>query len=137
MRGDETDSARLRELDGRDRPLPIVASDRDSQAIHFVKPNVLYRSGLSVGEDHGLVDKLRLGLLELAEDRGCTNLHNWHLVADSVPWLDRVGVAFERCTSRDRYAADGRPAEPETTADGGLGLAVADTNGRQTMGQTF
>jgi hypothetical protein len=129
MRGDETDSARLRELDGRDRPLPIVASDRDSQAIHFVKPNVLHRSGLSIGEDHRLADKLDLGLLELAEDRGCTNLHNWHLVADSVPWLDRVGVAFERCTSRDRPEANGCPGEYKTSRD----LASTDTNGRQTV----
>ena len=78
MQGDETDSARLRELDGRDRPPPIVAPDRDSQAVHFVKPNVLDRSGLSVGEDHGLADKLKLGLLELTEDRGRTDLHSWH-----------------------------------------------------------
>ena len=78
MRGDETDSARLRELDGRDRPLPIVAPDRDSQAVHFVKPNVFDRSGLSVGEDHGLADKLKLGLLELTEDRGRTDLHSRH-----------------------------------------------------------
>jgi len=56
----------------------MVASDRDSQAVHFVKPNALYRTGLSVGEDHGLPDKLSLGLLELAEDRGRTELHSWH-----------------------------------------------------------
>ena len=68
----------MRELDGGDRPLPMVASDRDSQAVHFVKPNALYRTGLSVGEDHGLPDKLSLGLLELAEDRGRTELHSWH-----------------------------------------------------------
>jgi hypothetical protein len=67
MRGDETDSVRLRELDGRDRPLPIMASDRDSQPMHFVQPNALDSSGLSVGEDHRLVDQLDLGLLELAD----------------------------------------------------------------------
>jgi len=71
-------SARLRELDGGDRPLPMVASDRDSQAVHFVKPNTLHRTGLSVGEDHGLADKLSLGLLELAKDRGRTELYSWH-----------------------------------------------------------
>jgi len=69
-------SARLREFDGGDRPLPIVASDRDSQAVHFVKRNALHRTGLSVGEDHGLADKLSLRLLELAEDRGRTDLHS-------------------------------------------------------------
>jgi hypothetical protein len=59
-------------------PLPIVASDRDSQAVHFVKPEALHRTGLSVGEDHGLADKLGLGLLELAEDRGRTDFRRWH-----------------------------------------------------------
>jgi hypothetical protein len=46
--------------------------------MHFVKPNVFDRSGLSVGEDHGLADKLKLGLPELTEDRGRTDLHSWH-----------------------------------------------------------
>jgi hypothetical protein len=36
--------------------------------VEFVKPNVLHRPGLSVGENDGLADKLRLGLLEWAED---------------------------------------------------------------------
>ena len=53
--------------------------------MHFVKPNVLHRSGLSIGEDHRLADKFDFGFLEFAKDRGCTNLHSWHLVVDSVP----------------------------------------------------
>jgi hypothetical protein len=61
-----------------DRPLPVVASDRDPQAVHFVKPNALHRTGLSIGQDHGLADKLSLGLLELAEDRGRTDFRSWH-----------------------------------------------------------
>jgi hypothetical protein len=36
--------------------------------VHFVKPNTLHCTGLSVGKDHGLADKLSLRLLELAED---------------------------------------------------------------------
>jgi hypothetical protein len=52
----------------------VVASNRYSQAVHFVEPNFLYRTGFSVGEDHGFADKLALGLLELAEDRGRTDL---------------------------------------------------------------
>ena len=71
-------SARLREFDGGDRPLPIMASDSDSQTVKLVKPNPLYRTGLSIGEDHGLADKLSLGLLELAEDRGRTYFRSWH-----------------------------------------------------------
>jgi hypothetical protein len=71
-------STRLRELDGGERPLSIVASDGDSQAVHLVKPNVLNGSGLSIGKYDSLADKLSLGLLELAEDRRCSDLHNWH-----------------------------------------------------------
>jgi hypothetical protein len=62
-------SARLREFDGGDRPLPMVACDSNSQTMHFVQPNALHGPGLSVGEDHGLADKLSLGVLEFAEDR--------------------------------------------------------------------
>jgi hypothetical protein len=46
-----------------------VASDRDAQAMYFVEPNALDRTGLSVGQDHGCADKLSLGLLKFAEDR--------------------------------------------------------------------
>jgi hypothetical protein len=58
----------LRKFNGGDRPLSIVAPDRDSQAVQFVKPNFLHRPGLSIGKDYGLADKLNLGLLELTED---------------------------------------------------------------------
>jgi hypothetical protein len=56
----------------------MMASDRYSQAMHFVEPNFLYGTGFSVGEDDGFADKLTLGLLELAEDRGRTDLRSWH-----------------------------------------------------------
>jgi hypothetical protein len=56
----------------------MVASNRYSQAMHFVEPNSLHRTGFSVGEDHGFADKLALGLLELAEDRGRTDLRSRH-----------------------------------------------------------
>ena len=36
-----------------------------TKAVDFVKPNALHCTGLSVGENHGLADKLSLGLLEL------------------------------------------------------------------------
>jgi hypothetical protein len=49
----------LRKFEGGDRPLPIMALDRDPQAVKLVKPDVLYRSSLSVREDHGLSDQLR------------------------------------------------------------------------------
>ena len=39
--------------------------------MYFVEPNALNRTGLAVGKDHGLADKLSLGSRELAEDRAC------------------------------------------------------------------
>jgi hypothetical protein len=60
----------LCKFNGGDRPLPIMALDRDPQAVKFVKPDILYRTSLSVREDHGLSDKLRAGLLERAEYGG-------------------------------------------------------------------
>jgi hypothetical protein len=74
----EVISPRLGELDGRDRPFPIVAPYRDSQAVHFVEPNAFHRTGLSVGEDYGFADKLGLGPFELTEDRGRADFCNWH-----------------------------------------------------------
>jgi hypothetical protein len=55
-----------------------VTPDRDSQAVKFIKPDVVNRSGFSVREYHGLTDKLGLRFLELAEDRGRADLHSWH-----------------------------------------------------------
>ena len=60
----------------------MVTSNGNSQAMHLVKPNPLHCTGLSVGEDHRLADKLSLGLLELAEDRGRTDLRSWHGLPD-------------------------------------------------------
>ncbi len=46
-------SLALHKFDGRDRPLPVMALYRDPQAVKFVKPDILYRTGLSVREDDG------------------------------------------------------------------------------------
>jgi hypothetical protein len=58
----------LRKFNGGDGPLAIVAPDRDSQTVMLVKPNLLHVPGLSIGEDYGLADKLRPGLIERAKD---------------------------------------------------------------------
>lgn len=55
-----------------------MSSNRDPQAVQFVKPDIFYSSGLAVGEDHCLPDNVALGLLKLAKDRGCPNFHSWH-----------------------------------------------------------
>ncbi len=67
-----------------------MASDRNSQAVHFVKPNALHRPGLSVGEDHGLADKLSLGLLELAEIVDARTLTVG--MVDPASEVERVGI---------------------------------------------
>src|SRR6202030_1692418 len=84
----------LREFDGGDRPLPIVAPDRDSQTVQFVKPDVFHRTGLSVREHYGLPDKLRLRFLERAENRRCAKFHSWH---------GRSGVGGKRLSESDVY----------------------------------
>jgi hypothetical protein len=58
----------LRDFEGRDRPLAIVTSDGNSQAVKFVKPYALDRPGFSVGKHHGSAEELRLRLLERAKD---------------------------------------------------------------------
>jgi hypothetical protein len=92
-------------FDGRDRPLAIVAPDRDSQTVMLVKPNVLHRPGFAVSEDHGLADKLSLRLLERAEDRGRPERHG----GDKDPGLHASVFASERLTNRDRLTANGCP----------------------------
>ena len=41
----------------------------NSQAVHLVKPNVLYRPGPSIRKDYGLAYELRPGLFKRAKDR--------------------------------------------------------------------
>jgi hypothetical protein len=55
-----------------------MASDGDSEAVQFVEPNALYRTGLSIRENDSPSDKLSLGLLKLAEDCGRAELYGWH-----------------------------------------------------------
>ena len=62
----------LRKLDRQDRPLSIVAFDRDSQAVQFVKPYIINGAGLPIGQHHGFADQLCLGFFECAENGGCT-----------------------------------------------------------------
>jgi hypothetical protein len=59
----------LSEFDRRDRPLPVVAPNRNAQTVKLVQPNPLHRPGLSISKNDGLADKLRPGLFERAKDR--------------------------------------------------------------------
>jgi hypothetical protein len=77
----------------------MVASDGDSQAVHFAKPNALHRTGHSVGEDHGLADKLSLGLLSNSPRIVDARPSQWAWVTLCQSLRGSV-FAFERCTSR-------------------------------------
>jgi len=71
----------LREFDCRDRPLAFVTSDRNSQTMKFIKPNLVYRPGLSIGQNHGFADKLCLSFVEFGEDVARSRFGDWHDVA--------------------------------------------------------
>jgi hypothetical protein len=65
----------------RDRPLAVVTSDRDAQAVKFIQPNMVYRPSLSVGQDDGFADNLGLSLAEFHEDGERSRFDGWHGVA--------------------------------------------------------
>jgi hypothetical protein len=81
------------QLYGRDWPLSVVTLDRDSQAVKFVQPNILNRSGLSVGEDDGFADELRLHVPERGKDGRGAELHSCHGVPKSGERVGRVVCA--------------------------------------------
>jgi hypothetical protein len=100
-------SGRLSEFDRRDGPLPFVASDRDAQAMYFVEPNALDRTGLSVGQDHGCADKLSLGLLKFAEDR---ELAREGAFSPSAPLVPSPRAVSLTCKVLTLFACDAGPS---------------------------
>jgi hypothetical protein len=64
----------LSEFDGRDGPVAFVASDRDAQAMYFVEPNALNRTGLAIGIT-ALPTSSVWARVNSAEDRACALLH--------------------------------------------------------------
>ena len=110
-----------------------MALDGDSQTVKLVKPDPFHRPGLSVGQDHGLADKLSLSLLERTEDRRRVELNNGHVVSEVRRESMRLGVCIKRRASRGWRAANecpgGTPAElrppnarPMGEQSGGFGL---------------
>jgi hypothetical protein len=69
-----------------------MAFDGDSQAMEFVKPDMLHRPRLSVGQDHGFADEFSLGLLQRTEDRRRAKLRKWHGVSGVRREASRGGV---------------------------------------------
>jgi hypothetical protein len=58
-----------------------VTSDRNSQSMEFIKPNLAYSPGLSVSQDDGSANKLGLSLIEFGEDCARSRFDAWHDVA--------------------------------------------------------
>jgi hypothetical protein len=50
----------------------------ESQTMQLVKPNVVHRPGLSIGQDYSLTDKISMSLFERAEDRRGAKFRSWH-----------------------------------------------------------
>jgi hypothetical protein len=87
--------------------------------MNLVEPNALNRTGLAVGKDHGLADKLSLGSLEFTEDRACVLLHGWHDVFHKSGGSFGVGLSLKGAevvtNARQRYVRCG--AAPHVIAD--------------------
>jgi hypothetical protein len=47
-----------------------MASDRNPEAVQFIKPNLVHCPSLAVRQDDGFANKLGLSLLEFGKDRG-------------------------------------------------------------------
>ena len=53
----------------------------EPQTMQLVQPNVLHCPGLSVRQDDGLADNIRMSLFERVEDHRGAEFHNWHCLS--------------------------------------------------------
>src|ERR1700760_2782494 len=67
----------LYELYRRDRPVAVMASDRDAQTVEFIEPEFLDCAGHAIRQNDRLADKLALPLLKLCGDLG-RSYFRWH-----------------------------------------------------------
>jgi len=65
----------------RDRPHALVTSDGNLQSMEFIKPDLVYSPGLSVGQNDGFANKLGLSPIEFGEDCARSLVGEWHDVA--------------------------------------------------------
>lgn len=70
---------RLSKLYGRDRPLAVVALDRNSQAVQLVKPDMFDSSRLSISQDDRFADQLVLRLFESGKNNGGMSFDGRHV----------------------------------------------------------
>ena len=61
-----------------DRPVALMASDRNSETVEFIEPNPVHRSSLSVSQNHGFANKLGLSPFEFDKDRAGSRFSGWH-----------------------------------------------------------
>ena len=78
LRGPARASLLLRKFYCGDRPVAIMASDRNSKTVEFIEPKPVHRSSLSVSQNHGLANKLGFSPFEFDKDRAGSRFSGWH-----------------------------------------------------------
>src|SRR4029077_4306103 len=68
----------LRKFYCGDRPVALMASDRNSETVEFIEPKPVPRSSLSVSQKHGFANKLGLSPFEFDKDRAGSRFSGWH-----------------------------------------------------------
>src|SRR4029077_4191266 len=68
----------LRKFYCGDRPVAIMASDRNSETVEFIEPKPVDRSSLSVSQNHGFANRLGLSPFEFDKDRAGSRFSGWH-----------------------------------------------------------
>src|SRR6476620_12786263 len=71
-------SLHLRKFYCGDRPVAIMASDRNSETVEFIEPKPVHRSSHSVSQNHGFANKLGLSPFESDKDRAGSRFSGWH-----------------------------------------------------------
>lgn len=76
-----------------DRPIAFLASDRNSEAVEFVKPKPVHCPGLSVSQYHRFPDKLDSSPFELDQNPAGSRLSVCHggLLVGGLGWLKASG----------------------------------------------
>jgi hypothetical protein len=91
----------LGEFDHGNRPLTIVASDRNPKPVQIVKPNCLDCSGRSVGEDDCFPEKFGLGFSKCIHDCSRAKCNRRHVSPWATDDLNRVALN-QPCARRDQ-----------------------------------
>jgi hypothetical protein len=58
-----------------------VTSDRNSQTVYIIEPDLVHRPGYSVGQDDGFANKLGLSVVEFGKDGARARFSGWHCLA--------------------------------------------------------